>query len=143
MLLSEKRRDATAEAVAWLCHLINRDIYCPPCLLAVLWECVLDPINLPSDDLKEKILGLISRRLTLPIDFSEDARSRFASLRPESEVSDPEKHPSFCLTASDLAREVVRILFPRITPSLSGTPSQLAIQEWAHSETQRMFSPSA
>jgi hypothetical protein len=82
-------------------------------------------------------------RLTLPTDFSEDARSRFASLLPESEVDDPEKHPSFCLTASDLAREVVRILFPRVTPSLSGTPSQLAIQEWAHSETLRMFSPSA
>ena len=142
-LLSEKRRDATAEAVAWLCHLINRDIYCPPSLLAVLWECVLDSNNLLSDDLKEKILGLVSQRLSLPTDFSEDARSRFASLLPESEVDDPEKHPSFCLTASDLAREVVRILFPRVTPSLAGTPSQLAIQEWAHSETQRMFPPSA
>jgi hypothetical protein len=131
------------EAVAWLCHLVNRDIYCPPSLLAVLWECVLDPGNLLSEDLKENILGLISRRLTLPTDFSEDVRSRFASLLPESEVDDPEKHPSFCLTALDLAREVARILFPRVTPSLSGTPSQFAIQEWAHSETQRMFPPSA
>ncbi|KAN0132966.1 hypothetical protein V8E53_009331 [Lactarius tabidus] len=142
-LLSEKKRNATAEAVAWLCHLIYRDIHCPPSLLAVLWECMLDSGNLLSDDLKAKISGLISQHLTLPTDFSEDARSRFASLLPGSEVDDPEKHPSFCLTASDLAREVIRILFPHVTPSLSGTPSQLAIQEWAHSETLRMFSPSA
>ncbi len=121
---------------------MKRDIYCPPSLLGVLWECVLDANNLLSDDLKEKILGLVSQRLTLPADFSEDARNRFASLLPEPKVDDPEKHPSFCLAASDLAREVVRILFPRVTPSLSGTPSQLAIQEWAHSETQHMFSPS-
>jgi DUF1365 family protein len=47
--LSGNRRDATAEAVARLCHLINRDIYCPPSLLAVLWECVLDLGNLLSD----------------------------------------------------------------------------------------------
>ncbi|KAH9068462.1 hypothetical protein EDB83DRAFT_2263052 [Lactarius deliciosus] len=142
-LLSIKVQDATAEVVAWLCYLMKRDIYCPSSLLGVLWECVLDANNLLSDDLKEKILGLISQRLTLPADFSEDARNRFASLLPEPEVDDPEKLPSFCLTASDLAHEVVRILFPRVTPSLSGTPSQLAIQEWAHSETQRMFSPSA
>ncbi|KAH9031782.1 hypothetical protein EDB85DRAFT_1958421 [Lactarius pseudohatsudake] len=143
VLLSIKVQDATAEVVAWLCYLMKRDIYCPSSLLGVLWECVLDANNLLSDDLKEKILGLISQRLTLPTDFSEDARNRFASLLPEPEVDDPEKNPSFCLTASDLAHEVVRILFPRVTPSLSGTPSQLAIQEWAHSETQRMFSPSA
>lgn len=142
-LLSIKVQGATAEVVAWLCYLMKRDIYCPSSLLGVLWECVLDANNLLSDDLKEKILGLISQRLTLPTDFSEDARNRFASLLPEPEVDDPEKHPSFCLTASDLAHEVVRILFPRVTPSLSGTPSQLAIQEWAHAETQRMFSPSA
>ncbi|KAN0132965.1 hypothetical protein V8E53_009330 [Lactarius tabidus] len=142
-LLSEKKCDTTAEVVAWLCHLINRDICCPPSLLAVLWECVLDPGNLLLDDLKAKIVGLVSQRLTLPTDFSEDARSRFASLLPESEVDDPEKHPSFCLTASDLSREVVHILFPYATPSLSGTLSQLAIQEWAHSETLRMFAPSA
>lgn len=142
-LLSIKKHNATVEAVAWLCNLINRDIYCPPSLLGVLWECVLDANNLLSDDLKEKILGLISQRLTLPTDFSEEARNRFASLQPESKVDDHEDHPSFCLTASDLARQVARILFPRVTPSLSGTPSQLAIQEWAHSETQRMFSPSA
>ena len=142
-LLSVKKRGATAEVVAWLCYLMNRNIYCPPSLLGVLWECVLDANSLLSDDLKKKILGLISQRLTLPTDFSEDARSRFASLPPEPEVDDPEKHPSFCLTASDLARAVVRILFPRVTPSLSGTPSQLAIQDWAHSEAQRMFSSSA
>ena len=140
-LLSVMKRDATAEAVAWRCYLTDRDIYCPPRLLGVLWECVLDANNLLSDDLKGKLLGLISGRLTLPSDFSEGARSRFASLLPEPEVDGPEKDPSFCLTASDLAREVVRILYPRVTPSLSGTPSQLAIQEWA--ETQRMFSPSA
>ena len=122
---------------------MNHDIYCPPRLLGVLWECVLDADNLLSDDLKEKILDLIARRLALPTDFSEGARSRFASLLPEPEVDGPERDPSFCRTASDLAREVVRILFPRVTPSLSGTPSQLAIQEWAHSETQRIFSPSA
>jgi hypothetical protein len=139
-LLSEKKRDATAEAVAWLCHLINRDIYCPPSLFAVLWECMLDPGNLLSDDLKAEISGLISQRLTLPTDFSEDARSRFASLLPEFEVDDSEKHPSFCLTPSDLAREVVHILFPCVTPSLSGTTSQLAIQEWANSETAHVFS---
>ncbi|KAH9178119.1 hypothetical protein EDB89DRAFT_1929355, partial [Lactarius sanguifluus] len=142
-LLSIKAQDATTEVVAWLCYLMKRDIYCPSSLLGVLWECVLDANNLLSDNLKEKILGIISQRLTLPTDFSEDARNRFASLLPEPEVDDPEKHPSFCLTASDLAHEVVRISFPRVTPSLFGTPSQLAIQEWAHSETQRMFSPSA
>ncbi|KAF8273294.1 hypothetical protein EI94DRAFT_1298434 [Lactarius quietus] len=142
-LLSVKQRDATTEAVSWLCYLMNRDIYCPPSLLGVLWECVLDTNHLLSDDLREKIMGLISQRLTLPTEFSEDSRSRFASRLPQPEVDDPENHPSFCLTASDLAREVVSILFPRVTPSLSGTPSQLAIQEWAHSETQRMFSPSA
>ena len=141
-LLSIKKHDATMEAVAWLCYLINRDIYCPSSLVGVLWECVLDANNLLSDDLKEKILGLISQRLTLPADFSEDARNRFSSLPPEPKVDDPENHPSFCLTASDLTREVIRILFPRVTPSLSGTPSQLAIQEWANSENQRMFSPS-
>jgi hypothetical protein len=96
---------------------------------------VLDPNNLLSDDLKEMMLGLISQRLALPTDFSTDARSRFASLLTESVIDDPETHPSFCLTALDLAREVVRVLFPRVTQSLSGTPSQLAIQEWAHSET--------
>ncbi|KAI9439917.1 hypothetical protein H4582DRAFT_1943959 [Lactarius indigo] len=63
-------------------------------LLWVLWECVLDANNL----------------LTL--------RNNFASLLPEPEVDDPEKHPAFCLTASDLAREVIRILFPR---NIAGT----------------------
>ena len=115
---------------------MNRDIW-------VLWECVVDANNLLSDDLKETILGLISQRLTPPPDFSEGARSRFASLLPEPEVDGREKDTSFCRTASDLAREVVRILFPRVAPSLPGTSSRLAIQEWAHSETQRMFSPSA
>jgi hypothetical protein len=81
-----------------------------------MWECLLDPGNLLSGELKAKILGFISQRLTLATDFSEDARSRFASLLPESEVDDPEKHPSFCLTASDLARELVRNLSPHFTP---------------------------
>ena len=100
-----------------------------------LWEIVLDANNLLSDRLEEKIRELISQCLTLPTDFSEDARTRFASLIPEPEVDDPGKDPSFCLTASDLAREVHRLLFLCVTPSLSGTPSQLAIQEWAHSGT--------
>jgi hypothetical protein len=97
--------------------------------------------NLPPDDLKKKILGLISQRLTLPSDFSENAHSCFASLLPESEFDDPEQHPTFCLSVA--ARQVVSILFPRVIPSLAGAPSQLAIQEWAHSEIRRMFPPSA
>ena len=142
-LLSLKKEDATTEAVAWLCHLMKRDIYCTPGLLEVLWDVVLNADNGLPCHLKEKILDVISQRLTLPVDFSEEARARFTSLPPESEPVTPDKHPSFCLTASDLARQVVRILFPRVTPSLSGTASQLAIQDWAYSETQRMFSPSA
>jgi hypothetical protein len=142
-LLSLKRQDAMAEAVAWLCYLMRRDIYCSPSLLEVLWHVVLNADKVLSDNLKETILGIMSQRLSLPVDFTEEARARFTSLPPEPEPDSLEMHPSFCLTAPDLARQVVRILFPRITPSLSGTPSQLAIQEWAYSETQRMFCPSA
>jgi len=142
-LLSLKKLDATMEAVAWLCYLMKRDIYCPPGLLGVLWDVVLNADQAFPDHLKEKVMELISQRLTLPMDFSEEARARFTSLAPEPEPDTPEDHPSFCLTASDLARQVVRILFPRVTPSLSGTASQLVIQEWAHAETQRMFSPSS
>lgn len=142
-LLSLEKQDAVMEAVAWLCYLMKRDIYCTPSLLGVLWDVVLKADKHLPDYLKEKVMDLISQRLTLPVDFSEDARARFASLPPEPETYTLEKHPSFCLTASDLAHQVVRILFPRVTPSLFGTTSQLAIQEWAHSETQRMFSPSA
>ncbi|KAI0303702.1 hypothetical protein B0F90DRAFT_1314266 [Multifurca ochricompacta] len=142
-LLSLNKHGATTEAVAWLCHLMKRDIYCPPGLLNVLWDVVLSADRVLSEDLKERILDLILQRLTLPADFSEDARVRFSSLPPEPSADAPEKHPSFCLTASDLVHQVVRILFPRVAPSLSGTPSQLSIQEWAYSGTQRMFSPSA
>ena len=131
------------EAIAWLCYLMKRDIYCTPSLLEVLWGVVLNADKAIPDHLKEKIMDVISQRLTLPVNFSEEARSRFTSLSPESEPDTPYKHPSFCLTASDLARQVVRILFPRVIPSQSGTASQLAIQDWAHSETQRMFSPPA
>ncbi|KAI9511816.1 hypothetical protein F5148DRAFT_1167822, partial [Russula earlei] len=143
-LLSLKNKGATMEAISWLCYLVKRDIYCPPSLLGVLWNVVLnaDQQALPHH-FKEKIMDLISQRLTLPVDFSEEARARFTSIAAEPGADPPEKHPSFCLTASDLARQVVRILFPRVTPSLSGTASQLAIQEWAHAEAQRMFSPSA
>ena len=119
---------------------MNRDIYCPPSLLRVLWGFVVDANNLLSDGLKEKTQESISQRLT-PSLISEVARSRFASLLPEPEVDDSEKGPTFCLTASDLTREVHRMLFPRVALSPSGTPSQLAIQDWAHSETQRMFPP--
>ncbi|KAH9960907.1 hypothetical protein BC827DRAFT_1267959 [Russula dissimulans] len=142
-LLSLKKQDATIEAIAWLCYLMKRDIYCPPGLLGILWDVVLNADQAFPVHLKEKIMDLISQRLALPVDFSDEARARFTSLAPEPEADTPEKHPSFCLTASDLARQVVRILFPRVTPSLSGTVSQLVIQEWAHAETQLMFSPSA
>ncbi len=142
-LLRLKKQDATMEAVAWLCHLLKRDIHCTPRLLEILWDVVLHADKAMPDHLKQKIMDVISQRVTLPINFSEEARARFTSLPPESEPVTPDKHPSFCLTASDLARQVVRILFPRVIPSLSGTASQLAIQDWAYSETQRMFSPSA
>jgi hypothetical protein len=142
-LLGLKKQDATMEAIAWLCYLMKRDIYCTPSLLEVLWDVVLNADKAMPDHLKDKIMDVISQRLTLPVNFSEEARSRFTSLPPESEPDTPDKNPSFCLTASDLVRQVVRILFPRVIPSLSGTASQLAIQDWAHSETQRMFSPSA
>ena len=131
------------EAVGWLCYLMRRDIYCPSSLVEVLWDVVLNSESTLSDSLKETILGIISQRLSLPVDFTEEARARFTSLPPEPEVDAPENHPSFCLTAPDLACQVIRILFPRVTPTLSGTPAQLAIQEWAYSETQRMFAPSA
>ena len=142
-LLSLKKEDATTEAVAWLCYLMKRDIYCPAGLLEVLWDVVLNGDNTLPGHFKAKIMDVISQRLTLPVNFSEKAQARFTSLPPESEPDTPDKHPSFCLTASDLARQIVRILFPRVIPSLSGTASQLAIQDWAHSETRRMFSPSA
>jgi len=142
-LLSVKKQDAVVEAVAWLCYLMKRDIYCTPCLLGVFWDAVLIADEALPDPIKERIIDVISQRLTLPVDFPEDARIRFTSLPPEPETDTPEKHPSFCLTASDLPRQVVRILFPRVTPSLSGTASQVAIQEWAYAETQRMFSPSS
>jgi hypothetical protein len=112
-------------------------------LLGVFWDVVLNANNTLPDGLREKVMNVISQRLTLPVDFSEEARARFTSLSPEPEADTPEKHPSFCLTASDLAHQVVRILFPRVTPSLSGTASQVTIQEWAYAETQRMFSPLA
>ena len=51
LLLSIKKRDAMAEAVAWLRHLMSHDIHCPPGLLGVLWECMLAADNLVSDDL--------------------------------------------------------------------------------------------
>jgi len=142
-LLSLKKQDAVMEAVAWLCYVMKRDIHCTPRLLGVFWNAVLNTDKALSDCFKEKIMDVISQRLTLPVDFSEEARARFTSLPPEPEADTPEEHPSFCLTSSDLAHQVVRILFPRVTPSLSGTASQLAIQEWAHAETQRMFEPSA
>jgi hypothetical protein len=142
-LLSLKKQDAVMEAVAWLCYVMKRDIYCTPRLLGVFWDVVLDADKALPDCFKEKIMDIISQRLTLPVDFSEEAHARFTSLPPEPEAGTPEEHPSFCLTASDLAHQAVRILFPRVTPSLSGTASQLAIQEWAHAETQRMFEPSA
>ena len=142
-LLGLKKQDATMEAIAWLCYLMKREIYCTPGLLEVLWDIVLNVDKTMPDRLKEKIMDVISQRLTLPVNFSEEARSRFTSLPPESEPDTPDKHSSFCLTASDLVRQVVRILFPRVIPSQSGTASQLAIQEWAHSEAQLMFSPSA
>ncbi|KAI0267743.1 hypothetical protein BC834DRAFT_842430 [Gloeopeniophorella convolvens] len=143
-LLSLKNPGGAREAAAWLCYLAKRDIYCPPSLLGVLWSLVLNN-KTPPDDVKQEILSVLSQRLTLPVDFTKDARKRFASLPPEPALDPdtPEQHPSFCLTASDLAHQVTRILFPRVAPSQSGTPSQLAIQEWAHSETQRMFSPTA
>jgi hypothetical protein len=142
-LLGLKKQDAAIEAIAWLCYLMKRDIYCTPRLLEVLWDVVLNADKAMSDHLKEKIMDVISQRLTLPVNFSEEARSRFTSLPPESEPDTTDKHFSSCLTASELARQVVRILFPRVIPTLSGTASQLAIQDWAHSETQRMFPPSA
>ena len=142
-LLDLKRQDATMEAIAWLCYLMKRDIYCRSSLLEVLWDVVLNADMAMPDHFKEKIMDVLSQRLALPVNFSEEAQSRFASLPPESEPVTPDKHPSFCLTASNLSHQVVRILFPRVIPSLSGTASQLAIQDWAHSETQRMFSPSA
>src|SRR6266478_3426960 len=142
-LLCLKKQDATLEAVAWICYIMKRDIYCTPSLLAVLWDIVLNADETTPGHLKEKIMDVITQRLTLPVNFSEEAWARFTSLPPELEPDTPEKHPSFSLTASDLARQVVRILFPRVIPSLSGTASQLAIQDWAYSETQRMFSPSA
>ncbi|KAH9972059.1 hypothetical protein BGW80DRAFT_1316170 [Lactifluus volemus] len=142
-LLSLNKQDTMMEVIAWLCFLMKRDIYCSPNLLEVLWDVVLTADKVLSDDLKETILGIMSQRLSLPVGFTEESRARFTSLPPEPEADAPEFHPSFCLTASDLTHQIVRILFPRITPSLSGTPSQLAIQEWAHSETQRMFNPSA
>ncbi len=142
-LLSLKKQGAAMEAVAWLCYLMKRDIYCTPSLLGVFWDVVLNADKSLPDYFKERIMDVITQRLTLPVDFPEESRFRFTSLPPEPEADTPEKHPSFCLTALDLARQVVRILFPRITPLLSGTASQLAIQEWAYAETQRMFSPSA
>lgn len=142
-LLFLKKQDATMEAVAWLCYLMERDIHCTSDLLEVLWDVVLNLDQALPGHLKEKIMDVISQRLTLPVNFSEEAQARFSSLPPESEPDTPDKHPSFCLTASDLARQIVRILFPRVIPSLSGTASQLAIQEWAYSEAQRIFSPSA
>ena len=142
-LLSLKKEDATMEAVVWLCYLMKRDIHCTPGLLEVLWDVVLNADKALPGNLKEKIMDVISQRLTLPVNFSEEAQARFTSLPPESESDTLDKHPSFCLTALDLARQVVRILFPRVIPSLSGTASQIAIQDWAHSETRRMFSPSA
>ena len=71
--------------------------------------------NSPSEgDLKGEDPVL---ELTLPTDFSEDVHRRFASLLPEPEVDNPEKHPSFCLTADHVSREVVftchRITFRR------------------------------
>ena len=142
-LLFLKKQDATMEAVAWLCYLMKRDIYCTPGLLEVLWNVVLNADKALPSHHKEKIMDLISQRLTLPVNFSEEAQARFTSLPPESETDTPDEHPSFCLTASDLVRQIVRILFPRVIPLLSGTASQLAIQDWAYSEIQRMFSPSA
>jgi hypothetical protein len=58
------------------------------------------------------------------------------TLLPEAEVDNPEKHPSFCLTADHLACKAVCILFPRVTPLLSGAPFKLVIKEWANPETQ-------
>lgn len=142
-LLSLKKQNASMEAVAWLCYVMKRDIYCTPRLLGVFWDVVLNTDKALPDCFKEKIMDIISQRLTLPVDFSEEARARFSSLPSEPETNTPEEQLSFCLTASDLAHQVVRILFPRVTPSISGTASQLAIQEWAHAETQRMFEPSA
>ena len=142
-LLSVRKQDAMVEAVAWLCYLMKRDIYCTPSLLGVFWDVVLNTDKNLSDPIKERIIDVISQRLTLPVEFSEEDRIRFTSLPAEPETDTPEKHPSFCLTASDLARQVVRILFPRVTPSPSGTASQVAIQEWAYTETQRMFSRSS
>lgn len=142
-LLSVKKQDAVLEAAAWLCYLMKRDIYCTPSLLGVFWDVVLNADKALPDPIKERVMDVITQRLTLPVDFPEEARIRFASLPPEPEADTPESHASFCLTASDLVRQVVRILFPRVTPSLSGTASQVAIQEWAYAETQRMFSPSS
>jgi hypothetical protein len=122
---------------------MNGDIYYPPSLLWIFWECVLAN-SLSHGDLMGMILSWdSSQRLTLPTDFSEDARSRFASLLLEPEIDNPGKRPFFCLSADHLAREVDRILFTHVTPSLSVAPSQLGIKVWAHSETQHMFSPSA
>jgi hypothetical protein len=89
---------------------------------------------------EDPVLELISKCLTFLPNFSEDARCRFATLLPEPEVDNPEKHPSFCLTADHLARTAVWILFPCVTPSLSGALFKLAIKEWANPETQRISS---
>src|SRR5487761_884145 len=82
-LLSLKNQDAVMEAVAWLCYLMKRDIYCTPRLLGVFWDVVLNTDVTLSDRLKERIMDVISQRLTLPVDFSEGARARFTSLPPE------------------------------------------------------------
>ena len=81
---------------------MNRDIYCPERLLGLLRGCVLDANNLLSGDLKEKIWDSYYNVFPYPL----------ISLRTAS----------FCPAASGLSREVIRMLLPRVTPSLSGTP---------------------
>ena len=55
-LLSKRNATAVAEAVPWLCNLMDRDIYYSPSLLGVLWECV-DANSLYDGHLKRKILS--------------------------------------------------------------------------------------
>src|SRR5258707_14901417 len=88
-LLSVKKQGAVLEAVAWLCYLMKRDIYCTPSLLGVFWDVVLNADKALPDPIKEGIMDVITQRLTLPVDFSEEARIHFTSLPPEPETDTP------------------------------------------------------
>ena len=129
------------EAIAWLCYMMNSDIYCPSNLPGILWEFLFDANNLLSDGLKEMIQELISQCFTLPTDFSEVGGSGFASLLPELEVVGPEKEPPFVSPHKIWPRKFSHIISTWHLLIFCYPPSSFRSKEWAHQETQRMFSP--